>query len=73
MTKEESSTIVNFIFIGGFMLWRGYISHYSEYAISSIILIYITLIAIVLREFILLTYATVDFHVFYVGAGNIQI
>ena len=33
------------------MLGRGYMGHYSEYALSSILSIYITLIAIVLREY----------------------
>ena len=49
MTKEGSSKIVNFITIGdgGLTLGRGYKSHYSEYAVSSTISIYITLIAIV--------------------------
>ena len=53
MTKERSVMIVNFITIGagGLMLGRGYISHYSEYALSSTLSIYITLIAIVLREY----------------------
>ena len=45
--------IVNFITIwaGGLMLGRGYISYYSEYALSSTLSIYITLIAIVLTEY----------------------
>ena len=53
MTKVGSAKIVNFITIGagGLMLGRGYISHYSEYALSSTLSIYITLIAIVLREY----------------------
>ena len=53
MTKERSVMIVNFITLGagGLMLGRGYISHYSEYALSSTLSIYITLIAIVLREY----------------------
>ena len=50
MTKEGSAKIVNFITIGagGLMLGRGYM---SEYALSSTLSIYITLIAIVLREY----------------------
>ena len=53
MTKEELTKIVNCITIGawGLMLRRGYISHYSEYALSSNLSIYIILIANVLREF----------------------
>ena len=37
MTKEGSAKIVNFITIGagGLMLGRGYVSHYSAYALSS--------------------------------------
>ena len=54
MTKEGSSKIVNFITAeaGGFILGCGYISH-SEYALSSTLSIYITLISIlhVLREY----------------------
>ena len=50
MTKERSAKIVNFIPTGqrSFLLGRGYISYYSEYALSSTLSIYITLIAIVL-------------------------
>ena len=53
MTKEGSSKIVNFITIsaGDLMLGRGYLSHYSEYALSTTLSIYITLIAIVTREY----------------------
>ena len=52
-TKEGSARIVNFMTIeaGGLMLERGYISHYSEYALTSTQSIYITLIAIVLSEY----------------------
>ena len=52
MTKEGSAMIANFISIGagGLMLGRGYISHYSEYALSSILYIYITL-TIVLSDY----------------------
>ena len=51
MTKEGSSKIVNFItfWARGLMLRCVIVSHYSDYALSSIS-IYITLIAIVLRE-----------------------
>ena len=53
----------------------GYISHYSEYALSSTLSICITLIAIVLMEYniMLLSYATVDFHLFFDGAANMRI
>ena len=53
MTKKGSARIVNFFTIGagGLVLGCGYITHYSEYALSSTLSIYITLIAIVLREF----------------------
>ena len=52
-TKGGSAKIVNFITIGagGFVIGCGYISHYSEYVLSSTLSIYITLIAIVLREY----------------------
>ena len=53
MTKEGSAKIVNFITngAGGRMLGRGYMSHYIEYALSSIVSMNITLIAIVLSEY----------------------
>ena len=53
MTKERSTQIVNFITHGAgvLMLGRGLISHYCEYVSSSTLSIYITLIAIVLREY----------------------
>ena len=65
MTKEGSAKRVNFITIGagGLMLGRGYISQYSEYALSSTLSIYITLIAILLREYnAAYAYATVYFY-----------
>ena len=53
------------------MLGHGYIS-YSEYALSSTLPISITLIAIVLSEYImLLSYATVNFYLLYDGADMI--
>ena len=55
------------------MLGRGYISHYSEYALSSSISIYITLIAIVLREYDAAFLSIADFHLFYDGAAYMQI
>ena len=56
------------------MLGRGYISHYSEYALSStlsIFITFITLIAFVLKENNA-TYATVNLNVIYVGADGMQ-
>ena len=75
MTKEGSTKMVNFITIGagGLVLGRGYISHYSKYALSSTLSIYITLIAIVFRNIMLLSYATVDFNLFYDGTVDMQI
>ena len=55
MTKKGSAKIVNFITTGagGLMLGRSNISHYTEYALSSTLSIYmyIILTAIVLREY----------------------
>ena len=53
MTKGGFDKIVNLFTIGawGLMLGHCYISHYSEYVFSSTPYIYITLIAIVLREY----------------------
>ena len=82
MSKEGSTKIYQ-----GLMLGRGYISHYSEYALSTTLSIYNTLIAIVLREynaaflchwfflFILWWgswYATVDFYLFYDSAADMR-
>ena len=52
MTKEGSSKIVNFMTPGAgvLMIGRGNISHFCEYVVSSTLSIYITLIAIVLRD-----------------------
>ena len=55
------------------MLGRGYISSYSEYALPSTLSINIILIAIVLRNIMLLSYATIDFYLFYGGAADMQI
>ena len=51
------------------MLGRGYLSQYGEYALSPTLSIYIKPIPIVLK----ISYATVDFHLFYDGAANMQI
>ena len=69
MTKEGSTKMVNFITIGagGLVLGCGYITHYIEYALSSTLSIYITLIVLML-----LSYATVDFYLFYDGAADMQ-
>ena len=52
VTKEGSTKIINFMIprAGNLMLGRGYISHYSEYGLSSTLSVYGTLIAIVLRD-----------------------
>ena len=55
------------------MLGRGYISHYSEYALSSTLSIYITLIAIVLREYNTDFLCHCWFLLFHDGAPDIQI
>ena len=53
MTKEGSTKIVNFMTPGAgvLMLGYGHICHYSEYVVSSVLSIYITLISIVLRDY----------------------
>ena len=53
MTKEGSTKIVNFNtpMAEVLMLGRGHISNFSEYVLSSILSIYSTLIAIVLRDY----------------------
>ena len=53
MSKEGSTQIKTFMTPGAgvLMLGRGHISHYSEYVLSSTILIYITLIAFVVRDY----------------------
>ena len=53
MTKEGSTKIVNFMTLrpGALMLGRGHISHYSDYVLSSILSIYFTLIAIVIKDY----------------------
>ena len=72
MTKERSAKIVTSITVGAGVLIprRGYMSHYSEYALSCTLSIYITLIAIVLM---LLSYPKFDFHSFYDVAADMQI
>ena len=73
MTKGGSAKIINFITIGAgvLVLGRGYIIHYSEYALSSTLSINITLIDIVSRDYnMLLSYAAIDFYLFY---ADIQI
>ena len=53
MTKEGSTKIVNFNtpMTEVLILGRGHISYFSEYVLSSTLLIYSTLIAIVLRDY----------------------
>ena len=72
--KGSSKNIVNYITIraGCLMLGRGYISHYSEYALSSSLSIYITFIAIVLREFNAVFLCHCWFLLYY-GAADMQI
>ena len=55
------------------MLGHGHICHYSEYALSSTLSIYSTLIAIVLRDYDAVSYTIIDFHLFYDRAVDIQI
>ena len=53
MTNEGSTKIENFKTSGAgvLILGLGHISHYSEYVVSSTLLIYRTLVATVLRDF----------------------
>ena len=53
MSKEGSAKIVNFMTPGAgvLMIGRGHICHFCEYVVSSTLSIYITLIAIVLRDY----------------------
>ena len=53
MTKEGSTKILTFMTprAGVLMFGCDHISHYSEYVLSSTLSIYITLIAIVLRDY----------------------
>ena len=55
------------------MLGRGYISHYSEYALSSTLSKYSTLIAFILREYdaAFLCYCLI--YLFYDGAGDMPL
>ena len=58
---------------GVLVLGHGHVSHYCEKALSSSLLIYSTLIAIVLKDAFLLFYAIADFYLFYDGAVDMQI
>ena len=58
---------------GVLMLGYGHLSHYSEYAVSSTLSIYSTLVAIVSRDYDVVSYTIVDFHLFYDGPIDIQI
>ena len=53
MTKEGSTKIVDIMTprAGVLMLGRGHISHYSEFVVSSTLLIYSSLVVIVLRNY----------------------
>ena len=55
------------------MLGRCHISHYSEYVLSSTLLIYSALIAIVLGNYDANFYIIIDFYSFYDGAVDIHI
>ena len=65
MTKGGSTKIVNFMqsLAGVLMVGCGHISHYNDYGLSSILSIYSTLVAIILREYsiLLLFNAIVEF------------
>ena len=71
MTKEGSTKIVKIMTprAGFLMLGLGHISHYSDNVVSSTLLIYITLVAIMM----LLSYTIIDFHLFNDGTVDIQI
>ena len=71
MTKEGSTKIVTIMTprAGFLMLGLGHISHYSDNVVSSTLLIYSTLVAIMM----LLSYTIIDFHLFYDGTSDIQI
>ena len=51
------------------MLGRGYLSHYSEYALSLLYQYTLLYKGIIMR----LSYATVDFYLFYDGAAVMKI
>ena len=53
MTKEGYTKFVNFTTPGEgvLLLGRGCVSHYSEYALSSTLSIYSSLIAIILKDY----------------------
>ena len=74
MTKKGSTITVNFITPGAgvLMLGRSHISFYSEYVLSSTLLIYSTFIAIVLRDCDA-AFLYHCFHLFYDGVVDIQI
>ena len=56
------------------MLGHNHISDYSEYALSSTLSIYSTLIAILYSGIIMLfSYAIVEFYLFIIGAVDMQI
>ena len=75
MTKEGSTKIVNFMtpWAWVLILRHGHIWHYSEYALSSTLSIYSTLIAIVLRDSHTAFLCHVYFYLFSDGAVDMQI
>ena len=54
------------------MIGRGYVGHYSEHALSSALSVCFTFVAVVLREYGLVSCATVDFRLFYDGATGVR-
>ena len=73
--QETKKKIVNFMTPGAgvLMLGFGQRSHYSEYALSSTLSIYSTLIAIVLRDYNTAFLCHVYFYLFSDGAVDMQI
>ena len=58
---------------GVLVLGYGHLSHYSEYAVSSTLSIYSTLVAIVSRDYDAAFQTIINFHLFYDGPVDIQI
>ena len=75
MTKEGSTNMVNFMIPGAgvFMLRRGHISHYGEYESSSNLSLYCNTTLLDKGNIMVLSYAIVDFYLFYDGAVDMQI
>ena len=75
MTKEGSTKIIKIRTprAGVLVLVRGQLSHISEYILFSTLSTHSTLIATVLRDLLLLSYAIVEFSVFFVGTFDMHI